>query len=169
MLERFPQSAHYTSVYDECGLLGAKSLLGHGIHLTDQERRTLCHCQSSMVHCPSANLRLGSELMDYQKLAQVPVPVALGSDVAAGTSLSMFSVARDAVEVNRRLGGAAVLGPEHELGSLEPGKWADFTVLEGVELCDDALQLSRTLLKCDVPPTVKSVYIAGHCRYTRPA
>ena len=94
MLERFPQSAHYTSVYDECGLLGAKSLLGHGIHLTDQERRTLCHCQSSMVHCPSANLRLGSELMDYQKLAQVPVPVALGSDVAAGTSLSMFSVTR---------------------------------------------------------------------------
>ena len=47
------------------GLLGPRSLLGHCIHLTDDEVALLRDTQSVAVFCPTSNLFIGSGLFDY--------------------------------------------------------------------------------------------------------
>lgn len=70
--------------------------------------------------------------------------LALGSDVGAGPSFSMFDVMRDAYYVNiipleqlfylATLGGAQTLGLEKTIGSLKAGKQADFSVIRLADL-----------------------------------
>ena len=51
----------YTDVYDRFGLLGPRSLLGHCIHLGDDEMRACSRDSRSVaVFCPTSNLFIGS-------------------------------------------------------------------------------------------------------------
>ena len=58
--ELFPDSASYTEVYHRFGLCGPRSSFAHAIHLEDRELELLAQTQSSIAHCPAANLFLGS-------------------------------------------------------------------------------------------------------------
>ncbi len=143
----FPKAASYTDVYDRFGLLGPRSLFGHAIHLDERERRRLAETGSIAVHCPTSNLFLGSGLFDLAGLEdrERPVRVALATDVGGGTSWSMPATCGRAIEIARlkggdltatrafylaTLGNARALGLEGEIGSLEPGRFADFVVLD---------------------------------------
>jgi guanine deaminase len=86
----FPEAADYTDVYRQLGLLGPRTLLGHGIHLAPSERRVLRDSGSHLVHCPSSNAFLQSGIMPLQKWLEEGLSVGLGTDVGAGPSLSMF-------------------------------------------------------------------------------
>ena len=54
-LPGFENVKSYTEVYERCGLLGPKSIFGHGIHLNDEELRMLKNSSSSLAHCPTSN------------------------------------------------------------------------------------------------------------------
>jgi guanine deaminase len=142
--ELFPDAPHYTGVYDHVGLLGPRTLLGHGIHLGDAEWRLIAERGARIVHCPSSNFFLGSGLFDMARARVEGVVVGLGSDVGAGTSLSMLDTAGDAYRVSAlldqplqpldlfrlmTLGGAEALGLGAHLGNLLPGKEADLCIL----------------------------------------
>jgi guanine deaminase len=86
----FPEAASYTDVYHRSGLLGPRTLLGHGIHLRPSERRMLRESGSHLVHCPSSNAFLQSGIMPLQTWLGEGLSVGLGTDVGAGPSLSMF-------------------------------------------------------------------------------
>lgn len=86
----FPEAASYTDVYRRAGLLGPRTLLGHGIHLSAQERRLLRDSGASLVHCPSSNAFLQSGIMPLRSWLAEGLGVGLGTDVGAGPSLSMF-------------------------------------------------------------------------------
>ena len=86
----FPEAESYTDVYRRFGLLGSRTLLGHGIHLAPAERRFLRESGSHLVHCPSSNAFLQSGIMPLQKWLEEGLSVGLGTDVGAGPSLSMF-------------------------------------------------------------------------------
>lgn len=142
--ELFPE-AEYADVYDHYGLLGDRSVLAHGVWLTAEELDLLSRRGSRIAHCPNSNLFLGSGLFPLHRVLQAGVVVGLGSDIGAGTTPSIFTAMADAYKVQQvqsvslspfqlwylaTLGGARALSLDGETGSLEPGKSADFLVLD---------------------------------------
>lgn len=142
----YPESNGYLDVYDKAGLVGDKSVFAHGIHLTDEEFKTLSQADAAISFCPTSNLFLGSGLfkIEQAKSSEYPVKVGLGTDVGAGTSFSMLQTANEAYKVAQlrqqklspfkalflaTLGGARALSLEDQLGNFEVGKEADFVVL----------------------------------------
>ena len=140
----FPKAKNYLDVYDSFGFLGKGSLMAHAIYLEEEEWKRLAETQTSIVHCPSSNLFLGSGLFNLQKCREYAIPLALGSDVGAGTSFSMLKTASEAYKVAAlqkneftakyafyllTLGGAKALKQEAFIGNFEIGKEADFLVL----------------------------------------
>jgi guanine deaminase len=124
-----------------------------------------------MVHCPSANLFLHSGRFPLEQWYDYP-RLALGSDVGAGPSFSMFDVMRDAYYVNMMplsrlfylatLGGAKTLGLEKSIGSLQAGKQADFSVIRLSDIHDPRSEelLYDLIFKWDQREIVQ-VYVGG--------
>lgn len=143
--KQFPQAKGYLDVYDTYGYLGKGSLMAHAIYLEEEEWKRMSQTQTSIVHCPTSNLFLGSGLFNLQKCRDYNVPLALGSDVGAGNSFSMLKTASEAykvaalqnIEFTARnafylltLGGAKALNQDASIGNFEVGKEADFVVVE---------------------------------------
>src|SRR5438132_12445445 len=141
----------YTRVSEQCGRLTPKTMLVHCIHLNPREIAAIAAAQSSVAHCPSSNLFLGSGLMKLDQLLKAGINVGLGSDVAGGPELNMWQVMRAAIEVQKARsayepnlrplrpseafylathGGARALGKSSIIGTLDPGKEADLTVVD---------------------------------------
>jgi guanine deaminase len=142
--ELFPD-AEYADVYDGYGLLGERTILAHGVHLTEEELELLARRKSRISHCPNSNLFLGSGLFRLHHTLQAGVIVGLGTDIGAGTTPSMFTAMADAYKVQQvqnvslspfhlwymaTLGGAKALSLDGETGSLQAEKSADFLVLD---------------------------------------
>ena len=137
--------AEYADVYDRYGLLDERAVLAHGVWLTAEELDLLARRGARIAHCPNSNLFLGSGLFRLQHTLDAGVVVGLGTDIGAGTTPSMFTAMADAYKVQQvqgvalspfhlwylaTLGGARALSLESETGSIEPGKSADFLVLD---------------------------------------
>lgn len=101
--ELFPGQS-YVDVYASSGLLGPKSILGHGVHLQQRDRRELASSGAIIAHCPTANSFLRSGTMNRALLAQDDVSLTLGSDIGAGYERSMVRVARAMIESASALG-----------------------------------------------------------------
>src|SRR5205814_4038596 len=142
--ELFPEAAEYADVYDRYGLLGERTVLAHGVYLTEEELDLLSRRGARIAHCPNSNLFLGSGLFPLHHVLGAGVVVGLGSDIGAGTTPSLFTAMADAYKVQQvqgvslspfqlwylaTLGGARALSLDAESGSLEAGKSADFLAL----------------------------------------
>ena len=150
----FPQSRSYLDVYDQYGLVTSRSIFAHGIYLTDQDMGVLAAKGGSIAFCPSSNLFLGSGLFNLARANQFNVKVGLGTDVGAGTTLSLLQTMNEAYKVTQMrksvtdnpnelksldpfeslylatLGGARALSLDNQIGSFSDGKEADFIVLK---------------------------------------
>ena len=143
--ELFPSDPDYLGVYERHGLVGRRSVFAHGIHLDDGAWSRLGASGAAVAHCPTSNLFIGSGLFDLARADAHGVPVGLGTDVGGGDSLSLMRTVNEAYKVAQLRGGP--LGPERALylatlggaraldlgdriGSFEPGKEADFVVLD---------------------------------------
>lgn len=158
----FPEAKNYTDVYDQRGFLGKGSLMAHAIYLTEEEWHRFSETQTSIVHCPTSNLFLGSGLFNLQKCREYKIPLALGSDVGAGTGFSMLHTAAEAykvaalqqIEFTARdafylltLGGARALNQDAFIGNFESGKEADFIILNpwATELLQERIKAAKTI------------------------
>jgi guanine deaminase len=149
----FPDASDYVDVYDRAGALGERSIFAHAIHLSEREVARLAESGSRVAHCPASNLFLSSGLMPLAAHRAAGLVVGLGSDVAAGPEMSLFTVMRAGAVTQRvlelsgradranavhgvewlrlaTLEGARALGMEAEIGSLEAGKEADLVVVD---------------------------------------
>jgi guanine deaminase len=149
----FPESIDYLDVYDRAGALGPRTVLAHAIHCSDREVGRIVESGSAVAHCPASNLFLSSGLMPLAAYRAAGMKVGLGSDVAAGPELSLFTVMRAAAVTQRvveligganrsgglhgvdwlrlaTLEGARALGLESDIGSLEVGKEADLVAID---------------------------------------
>jgi cytosine/adenosine deaminase-related metal-dependent hydrolase len=133
---------------DDVKLLGRRTVIAHGIHVSEGEIRKLARAGSSVVHCPSSNLKLGSGIARIHHYLLEKVNVALGADGApCNNMLDPFVEMRLAALLQKpledpralaapqalelaTLGGARALGMEDRLGSLEPGKLADVVTVD---------------------------------------
>jgi len=139
----FPHARSYLDVYASAGLLHPRSILAHGIWLDDDDRAALRDAGAQVAFCPSSNLFLGSGLFDWPAMIAAGAAVSVASDVGGGTSLAMQRTLADAYKVQalagHRLtawtalhaatrGAAEALHLGDEIGSLEPGRIADFAI-----------------------------------------
>ena len=129
------------------GFEGKNTVLAHGVQLTDAQAKRAAKAGTRFVHCPSANLKLGSGIARVHELRAMGVVMGLGADgapcnnnvdafaelrhaalLAKSRTATTALPARDALALATR-GGAEVLGIGHETGSLEIGKRADLQVV----------------------------------------
>jgi guanine deaminase len=137
----FPAVESYAAVYDSAGLLNERAIMAHCVHLSPSEIALLARRRTKVAFCPYSNRNLRSGTMPYRTLCDAGLSVALGTDVAGGPSLAMLEQMQRAMMAARiswkealylaTLGGAQALGISDEIGSFEPGKDADFVVVDG--------------------------------------
>jgi guanine deaminase len=145
--ELFPECQGYLDAYDQAGLVGERSIFAHGVQLTEAEFQRLSDAKSTIAYCPTSNLFLGSGLFNLEKAKSPNYPVKLGlaTDVGGGTSFSMFQTAGEAYKIAQlrqqklspfqamylaTLGGAHALCLADTIGNFDPGKEADFIVID---------------------------------------
>lgn len=160
--ELFPASRSYLDVYQQHGLLKPRSVLAHCIHLDDADKQCMVESGAAASFCPSSNLFIGSGLFDLHAAKAWGMRVGLGTDVGAGTSFSLLKTYNDAYKVTQllgnklsafqglylaTLGGAQALYLDDKIGNFQPGKEADFIVLnfKGTPLLERRLQASKDL------------------------
>ncbi|MGE3963953.1 MAG: guanine deaminase [Planctomycetota bacterium] len=177
---QFPHAPDYTSVYEHAGLVRPRCLLAHCIHLSDEELRRIAAASAAAVYCPDSNFFLHSGRFPLQRARAAGVTVALGSDVGAGTSFSLFAAMKmgnymQTEQVDPALlfylatmGGAASLGWQDRIGNFAPGKCADFVVLDPTEILRGNGRATRTprellsiLIHRAQESHVERVYIEG--------
>jgi 8-oxoguanine deaminase len=138
--------------------IGPDVWFAHSVHVSQPEIDLYARTGCGVAHCPSSNMRLASGIAPLREYMRAGVKVGLGVDGSAsndsshllaetrqamllarlragldGASLSTdgapsLLTARQALELATR-GGADVLG-RSDIGSLEPGKCADFIAIK---------------------------------------
>jgi guanine deaminase len=153
------QVEHYLDTYDGrflpgsrrggSSLLGRRTVLAHAVHCADGELSRMAETGTSIAHCPTSQLFLGSGTMPWRRTAAAGVTVALGSDIGAGDEWLIPRVLNDCFKVHlsehgaastalhpaellftATLAGARALDMEARFGNFDVGKDADFVAVE---------------------------------------
>ncbi len=155
-MELYPNSLDYTGIYEDYGLLGPKTLLGHCIHLNHRETHVLAETGSVAVFCPTSNLFLGSGLFDRERLSKSGVRIGVATDIGGGTSYSMLRTMDEGYKVLQlrgqrlnpfasfymmTLGNALALSLDGTIGTIAPGCAADLVVLDALATPAMALRM----------------------------
>lgn len=189
--ELFPDRASYLDVYVQSGLVGPRTVLGHAIHLSEEDFCT-CHASGAAIaHCPTSNGFLGSGLFRlFDALdPRRPVRVGLGTDVGAGTTLSLLKTLGESYKVAAlrgtkldavrafwlaTLGGAEALRLDDRIGRIAPGHDADLCVLDlaatpllgfRTGTCSSIEELLFVLMTLGDHRTVRATWVAGEPVY----
>jgi guanine deaminase len=141
----FPAARDYLDTYEAHGLLGARALYGHAIHLQPREIDRIAESGAALIHCPTSNSFIGSGLMDVAGLAARHIPLGLATDTGGGSSFSMLRTMAAAYEIAQlrgtalhpaqllylaTAGSARSLHLEDRIGTLAPGIEADLIILD---------------------------------------
>lgn len=133
---------------DAHGLLGPRTVIGHGVWADEEDWRLLASTGTSVSHNPASNSHLASGIAPVHGMLEAGVNVAMGCDAA--TCDNTYDMIRDMRDVSHlaklreenplvvpaetvlemaTLHGARAMGIEDEVGSIEVGKRADFIVI----------------------------------------
>lgn len=188
----FPEARDYLHTYEMHGLHGGRSVYAHCIHLSDSELERMADAGAAVAFCPSSNLFLGSGLLKLQKLRERGIPVALATDVGAGTSLCQLQSMGEAYKVCQlgdyplgaaeafymaTLGAARALHLDRHIGNLAPGKEADLLLLNGalnpllrerLRRCRDIREELFMYMSLADERIVERTYVAGRLAYRSP-
>lgn len=133
----------------DIGFMSPNVIAVHMTQLNDADFKILQQTKPSLVHCPESNMKLVSGACPVEKLHQLGINVALGTDGAASNNdLDMFGEMRTAAFLGKvtandpkavsadhtikmaTIHGAKALGIDHITGSLTVGKSADFIAID---------------------------------------
>ena len=133
--------------FEAVELLSPRLNVAHCVWVDDSEQALLAQHRVKVTHCPGSNLKLGSGIAPVREMRSRGINVSLGADGAAcNNHLDMFGEmrlavglqsirqspgalsARDALWMATRA-GAAALGLDAEIGSIEVGKKADLILI----------------------------------------
>jgi len=133
---------------ERLGVFEAQTTIAHGVHLAEDEWRTLLRYNVGVAHNPSSNMKIASGIAPVAAMLKLGLNVGIGTDGAASNNdldmieemrLASFLAkvatmdpttlpARQAVEM-ATLMGARALHIDNLTGSLEPGKRADLIAI----------------------------------------
>lgn len=133
---------------ENLGVLDSKTLCVHGVWLDDRDLNILRDTGAGLVHCLESNLKLASGIADLALWIDKGLKVGIGTDSpASNNNLDIFGEMAMVAKLHKgikrnpttcpasevlKLGtiwGAAAIGMEEEVGSLEVGKRADCIAL----------------------------------------
>ncbi len=164
-----------TAYLESTGWLGEDVWMAHCVHMSDADIERFAATGTGVAHCPSSNARLAAGIARVPDMLAAGVPVGLGVDgTASNESGELGTELRNAVLINRlgahrekalgvrqalrlaTMGGARVVGREHEIGSLEPGKLADLALwrLDGFRHAGIADPVAALVLGAAAPLTL---------------
>jgi 5-methylthioadenosine/S-adenosylhomocysteine deaminase len=169
--------------YEQAGALGPDLIFGHFVHPTDGMVTTAARCGCAMCWQPTSNGRLASGVADIPRFIKEGIRVGVGLDDQACTDISdPFQNMRMGIYIQRAhrqdakamgvaqmlrlhtMGSAEALGIADKVGSLEPGKYADFLVVDP-RLPDTGPvwdPVATYVLACGLR-NLKGVYVGGRC------
>ena len=101
--ELHPDTKNYAEAYDKYNLFGKnnKTIMAHCVHCPDDEIELIKQNNVVVAHCPQSNANLTSGIAPIKNMLSMGINVGLGSDIAAGSSLSIFRAMSDAVQVSK--------------------------------------------------------------------
>ena len=101
MLE--PDAGFYGDVYDRFGLFGrgGNTVMAHCVYSTPSEVERMKRNGVWVAHCPSSNMNIASGIAPIRHYMNERLRIGLGSDVAGGTSESMFRAVTDAIQMSK--------------------------------------------------------------------
>ena len=135
-------------VFEHLGLAESPLRLAHCIWTDENDRQIMKQYDIKVLHCPSANLKLGSGIAPIPDYLKRGLTVSLGADGApCNNNLSIFTEMRLAALIQKGLHGpqsmpaqtvfrlatiegARALGLEQHIGSIEVGKKADLVFIK---------------------------------------
>ncbi len=157
--ERFG-ARDYLSIYEDAGMLTERSVYAHCIHLSDDEWSRFAAAGAVVAHCPDSNDFLGSGGMPVGVVRGRSIPLAIGTDVAAGRSFRVPRILSSAYDNGLRCGvtltpeellwmgtrgGALALG-HPQVGALEVGLEADACLFLPPPWSEDAAAVLASLI-----------------------
>ncbi len=181
----FPQARDYLDTYEEFGLLGARGIYGHAIHLKERERHRLREFGASLIHCPTSNTFIGSGIFDLAGLMAEGQRIGLATDTGGGSSFSMLRTMAAAYELGQlngtalhptqllwlaTQGSATALRLDDKIGNIAPGLEADLVVVDlqstpaiaqRSERAQDLWEAVFPTLMMGDDRAIKQVYVAG--------
>lgn len=150
-----PNCKNYSDVYNSFSLFGqTPTVMAHCVHLEDNEIDTMVKNNVMVAHCPDSNINLISGVAPIRKLLNRGLKIGLGSDISAGSKVSIFDAMVSAIQVSKlrqallgesercltipeafylgTKGGGSFFG---KVGSFEKGYEFDALVIDDSDLC----------------------------------
>jgi 5-methylthioadenosine/S-adenosylhomocysteine deaminase len=134
---------------DDLGLLNSSLLAVHAVHVTPAEIALLASAGAGVAHCPTSNLKLACGIAPVRAFSNAGIPVGVGTDGAASNNMLDIlaevrmaallaglatgdggAIAAEQALRMATLDAARTLRRDHEIGSIESGKWADLTCID---------------------------------------
>ena len=129
------------------GVMGENILFAHAVHLNDDEIQLVKKTGTTLAHCPTSNLKLGSGQMPLQKYLNAGLKLTLGTDsVASNNSLSMISEMKLAALSAKNKADSVLAGKVEDIfkiatqngfkafgikaGAIKEGNLADFILVD---------------------------------------
>lgn len=150
--ELCPDSEFYGDAYDRFGLFGGEdcqAVMAHCVYSDEREQERIKERGVWVAHCPESNINLSSGVAPVRQFLDRGIRVGLGSDLAGGSSDSIFRAMAHAVQASKMRwrmedeslapltieeafymatkGGGSFFG---KVGSFEPGYELDAVVLD---------------------------------------
>jgi guanine deaminase len=184
----YPDAASYTDVYRRDGLLDHQCILAHCIHMREDEWKILHDTGSSIAHCMTSNVLLGSGRMPLDAVMERGIPYAIATDVGASPTVSMLAEMQRFVYEHKghtsratpsealyrsTRAPADILGLSEMVGTLQIGSPMSFIEVEQSAVlpeCGSSDDVIRTFLPddADSPPfAVRRVTIQGRAVFER--
>jgi 5-methylthioadenosine/S-adenosylhomocysteine deaminase len=169
----------------DSGLLGPDLYFGHFIHTNDFILDQVAAAHGGMSWNPLSNGRLASGVADIPKYLKKGIRVGMGVDGEASADLAdpfenmrtgLYAI-RDKYEdatimspyqvlYLHTMGSADVMGAKDKLGSLEPGKFADFVAIDPTRL-GPVIEPYANLVLVASERDIDRVYVGGKLMVNR--
>ena len=98
-----PDAAFYGDAYDRHGLFGrgGNTVMAHCVWSSPEETQRILENGVWIAHCPSSNMNIKSGIAPVRRYLEKGIRIGLGTDVAGGTSESMFRAVTDAIQASK--------------------------------------------------------------------
>lgn len=172
-----------TELLQSLGITGPNVLMVHCVYLTERDIRMARYYDMKVSHNPVSNMYLSSGVAPVPRMIGEGITVSLGVDGAASNnSQDMLELMKSAALLHKvhtkdptvitaekvlemaTIDGARAVGLEHEIGSLEAGKKADFIVFNPL-LSPKSIPMHNpisTLVYSSSPENVETVVVDGN-------
>lgn len=185
--ELHPDTSCYAEAYEKYGMCGSRSkaIMAHCVHSdkSEEEMELLKKNEVWVAHCPESNMNLSSGVAPIKKMMREGIRVGLGTDIAAGSKLSMFAAMADAIKASKlrwvyvnqeekaltvpevfylaTIGGGSFFG---KVGTFERDYEFDAVVIDDSQMSDEEMTLYERLerlIYMDEESRIVKKYVRG--------